>query len=309
MRKKHTKSLSAKLAGALPYTLTNDYLFHIVFQRDEKLLKSLLCSLLDLKEDEIIDVKLENPIYPGDTVDDKEIILDLMITLNHNRKINIELQVSDFDNWPERSLTYLCRSFDDAKRGQNYKDLLPMLHISILDFTLFQEHPEFYARYCFTNTKTHTIYSDKLALNVLDLSRPDLATEEDITSGRQHWSKLFKAKTWEEIKMLASNNKMLESVSETMAEALADKEIRLRCEARRRYEEDKLSAYSSGHQKGLTEGMERGRSEGLSEGQSQEQNNFTALIQKMNENGEAHLLPKLSDLDFLKEMYQKYRIQ
>ena len=35
--------------GKLEYTLTNDYLFHVVMQKNEKVLKGLIGSLLGLK--------------------------------------------------------------------------------------------------------------------------------------------------------------------------------------------------------------------------------------------------------------------
>lgn len=75
----------SKQTGRLRYTLTNDYLFHIVFQRNKKILRGLVQSLLNLKSDEILDIILENPITPGETVNDKTIILDLFITLNNNK--------------------------------------------------------------------------------------------------------------------------------------------------------------------------------------------------------------------------------
>ena len=125
--------------GKLQYTLTNDYLFHIVFQKNKKILRGLVRSLLHLDDDEISSIVLENPITPGEKVNDKTIILDLFITLNNNRKINIEMQVLNGNDWPERSLTYLCRSFDNLEEGQSYTDVIPSMHIGILDFTLFPE--------------------------------------------------------------------------------------------------------------------------------------------------------------------------
>ena len=44
---------------------------------------------------------------------------------------------------------------------------------------MFPEHPEFYATYKLLNVKSHMLYSDKLQLSVLDLTRIDLATTED----------------------------------------------------------------------------------------------------------------------------------
>ena len=69
--------------GKLEYTLMNDYMFHVVMQRNEKVLRGLIGSLLGLSQDEIVSVELKNPIIPGQAVGDKEIILDLMIILNN----------------------------------------------------------------------------------------------------------------------------------------------------------------------------------------------------------------------------------
>lgn len=244
-------------SGKLRYTLTNDYLFHIVFQRNTKILRGLLCSLLNLSDDEIVDIYLENPIDPGEKVDDKTVILDLLITLNNNRKINIEMQLLNRNDWPERSLIYLCRSFNNLTSGQDYIDVMPTIHIGILDFTLFPEYPEFYARYAMKNIKNDNIYSDKLLLNVLDLNQMHLATKEDIQSGLAHWARLFKAETWEDLKMLASEYRDFEDITDTMQQALEDKKIRLQCEARERYERDRTSLYNCGKRDGISEGIEK----------------------------------------------------
>ena len=57
--------------GKLTYTLTNDYLFHIVFQKNKTILRGLIRSLLNLRDNEIVDITLENPIQPGDRINDK----------------------------------------------------------------------------------------------------------------------------------------------------------------------------------------------------------------------------------------------
>jgi len=256
----HTKNL---LTGKLPHTLTNDYLFHIVFQKNPKILRGLIRSLLKLKDEEIIDIRLENPITSGEKADDKTLILDLLITLNGNQKINIEMQVLNTKDWPERSLTYLCRSFDNLESGNDYINVMPVIHIGILDYTLFPEYPEFYAHYAMMNIINHNIYSDKLLLNVLDLTQINIATETDIISGLKHWAQLFKATTWEEIQMLTTNYKDLENIVDIVQEALADKDIRLQCEARERYERDRTSLYNSGHREGHREGHITGLNEGI----------------------------------------------
>jgi len=269
-----------QLSGKLRYTLTNDYLFHIVFQRNTKVLKGLLCSLLHLAENEIVDIYLENPIDPGEKVDDKAVILDLLITLNNNCKINIEMQLINRNDWPERSLVYLCRSFNNLTTGQDYIEVMPTIHIGILDFTLFPKYPEFYARYAMKNIKNENIYSDKLMLNVLDLTQIHLATDEDIQSGLAHWARLFKTETWEDLQMLASEYRDFEDIPDTMQKALEDKKIRLQCEARERYERDRTSLYNCGKRDGISEGIDIGKTEGINIGKSQGIEKSIYMMQK-----------------------------
>ena len=61
----------------------------------------------------------------------------------------------------DRSLLYLCRAFDDLKKGVKYTDLKPTIHIGILDFSPFPEEKEFYSEYQLMNIKTHRFYNSK----------------------------------------------------------------------------------------------------------------------------------------------------
>ena len=67
------------LTGQLPYTLTNDFFFKAFLQKNETTLRGLLSALLSIKLDEISSVTITNPIQEGETVDDKNIILDVTI--------------------------------------------------------------------------------------------------------------------------------------------------------------------------------------------------------------------------------------
>lgn len=103
---------------------------------------------------------------------------------------------------------------------------------------LFSDCPEFYASYKLINIKNHRKYSDNLTLNVLDLSHIELATEEDKLYHIHKWAMLFKATTWEEIKMIAEQNEYLQEASKTMFRMSADELIRKRCRDREEYYQD-----------------------------------------------------------------------
>lgn len=219
-------------SGPIDYGFTNDYMFRIVLQQNNCVLKGLICSLLHLQPDDIISVEITNPILLGDNFDSKEFILDIDVTLNNAMLINLEMQVTNKQNWPERSLSYLCRRFDQLGKDQNYINCKPTIHIGFLDFTPFPECPEFYATYKLLNIKNRHLYSDKFTLCVVDLTHVELATDEDKAYGIHLWARLFKATTWEEIKMIAENNPVIIDACESLYRLNADEITRQRSRAR-----------------------------------------------------------------------------
>lgn len=219
--------------GVIPYGMTNDYMFRAILQKNKRVLKGLICSLLHLDPQDVKSVEITNPIQLGDNIDDKEFLLDIHVLMNDNTIINLEMQVTNERNWLDRSLGYLCRAFDQLRHGQNYSEAKPVFHIGFLDFTPFRDSPEFYSTYKLLNVKNHRKYSDKFALSVVDLTQIELATEEDKAFQIDYWARLFKATTWEEIRMIAKDNEYLTEASETLYELNADQMIQERCYARR----------------------------------------------------------------------------
>ena len=67
---------------------------------------------------------------------------------------------------------------------------------------------------------------------MLDLTRIDLATAEDQNYEIDRWAKLFKAKTWEELRMIAKNNPDLLQASNDLYTVNADEIIRQQARAR-----------------------------------------------------------------------------
>lgn len=218
--------------GVIEFNMTNNYMFRYILQKNEKVLRGLICSLLHLKPEQIKSIEITNPINLSGDITGKEFILDINLKLNDDTLINLEMQVANEYNWPERSLSYLCRSFDQLYQGQEYLDVLPVIHIGFLDFTLHPEAPEFYATYRMLNVKNYLLYSDKFTLSVVNLNQIELATEEDKAYNIDFWARIFKAKTWEDIIMFAKDNEYLQEAAESLYVANADEIIRQQCRAR-----------------------------------------------------------------------------
>lgn len=222
-------------AGTLPILMTNDYLFRALLQNNNYVLKGLVCSLLHLPFEAVQSVEITNPILLGEAIDDKDFFLDVSVLLNNRTLINLEMQVLNEHNWPERSLSYLCRTFDNLNSGSDYLTVKPAVQIGILNFTLFPKHPEFYSTYRFMNEKNHTIYSDKIRLSVLNLTRIDLAADEDRKYHLDLWASFFKAVTWEDLNMLAKQDEFIKEASATVYQLSQEEMIRLQCQAREDY--------------------------------------------------------------------------
>lgn len=223
------------LAGPIEFGFTNDYMFRAILQKNRKVLKGLVCALLHLHPDEVTSILITNPIEPGDSVDAKEFILDIHVQINQHTMLNLEMQVVKQLNWDDRSLSYLCRSYDQLYRGQDYGKTLPVIHIGFLDYSPFSGSKEFYSTYKLTNERTGRVYNDKFVLRMVDLTQIDAATDEDKRYRIDLWARIFKATTWEEIEMLTKQDEYLSEAAQALFELNADELTRQRCRAREDY--------------------------------------------------------------------------
>ena len=93
------------VSGPLSYRLTNDYLFRALLQENNEVLKGLICSLLHVSPGQIHCASIENPIELGNSISEKTFFLDVKVLMNNSTIINLEMQILNIGNWPERSLS------------------------------------------------------------------------------------------------------------------------------------------------------------------------------------------------------------
>ena len=222
-----------KLTGELPVKMTNDYLFRALLQSDNETLKEILAAVLQIDVEEIHSASITNEILLGEQIDDKSFVLDVRVSLNDRESIDLEMQVIREAFWCDRSLSYICRSFDSLNKGAAYDEAKSVRQIAFCDFTLFPDHPEFCATYKLLNVKRpKVVYSEKLILTNIDLTRIDLAVDEDKRSRIDEWAEFFKAKTWEDMKMLAEKNESIGKAISGVWQLTEEEKIRERCRAR-----------------------------------------------------------------------------
>lgn len=216
--------------GEIIYPATYNYMFQALFQENVEALTNLICSTLHWSRSKVKSIEITNPITLGKFIEGKTFILDIKVLLNDYTIVNLEMQLNNYHNWSERSLGYLCRNFDNLNKGDDYINTKRAIHIGFLDYTLFPDLPEFHAIYKMQNIKNHNNYTDKFILHVIELNSIHLATEEDHECGIDKWASFFKAKTWEDIRMLVNQNPSLLSAAETLYQLNMNDQLRETCD-------------------------------------------------------------------------------
>jgi len=184
----------------LKHTFKTDILFKLLFRKHQNLLQHLVAQLLKIPLKSISDFILENPEMPPESIGKKFCRLDIHMTVN-GQKVNLEVQVEDEKNYPERTLFYWARIYSNAlPKSRNYIELPRTIVINIINFPLFEQSPEFHSEFQPLEVTRHNPLTDKMVLHFFEL--PKLPEQIDQNDMLQLWLALFKADTEEELKQI-----------------------------------------------------------------------------------------------------------
>ncbi len=180
----------------LEYTLKNDVLFKMMFVKYPGLLKRLVAELLSIRFESIKDFVIRNPEMPPEVIGGKFCRLDINMTVDGQR-VDLELQVQDEKDYPERSLYYWAREYSTAlDEGGDYAALPRTIIISIVAFPLF-DCAEFHSEYQPLEVTRHTPLTDRQVLHYFELPKlPEIVNSDDEL---KLWLTLFNAKTEEDL--------------------------------------------------------------------------------------------------------------
>jgi len=183
----------------LKYRFTYDTLIKLLFVRYPDLLKRLVAAVLGIAIDNITEFIITNPDIPPEAIGDKFCKLDISMVVNEQR-VNLEVQVDNEGDYPERSLYYWARLYSSAlKSGQPYSSLPRVVIISIVDFPLF-DCVEYRSEFLPLEVRRHELLSDKMAMLYFEVRK--LPKTIDKENELELMLTLFRAKTEEELKQL-----------------------------------------------------------------------------------------------------------
>jgi predicted transposase/invertase (TIGR01784 family) len=173
----------------------------MTFTQYPELLQRLVSELLGIQYDNIEHFRITSPELTPDFVGEKFCKLDISMIVN-SEQVNLEVQVNDEGDFPERSLYYWARMYSSALgEGKDYSELPRTITINILGFTLF-DCKEFHSEFEIREVRRHELLTDKLTKHFYELDK--LPPLENMDSIKEFWLKLFNAKTEEDLTKLTA---------------------------------------------------------------------------------------------------------
>ena len=242
-----------------------DIVFKLIFgvAKNVAILIGFLKAVLDLPAEEFEAIEIIDPHLLRAHIDDKLGILDVKVKTKNGIKINVEIQVQPRSDFPKRVSFYQAKMIgEQVSKSGRYSDIQKVVSIIITDFKLFQDDGHYYSRFTMYDPANGREFPKTQEIHVLEL--PKLPETEDGTE-RWAWSKFFKAKDMEELKMIAEKfpaTEIKQAVAR-YAELTQDEKTRMLIEARQIYEVDRRQerdfAEARGEARGEVKGQEKER--------------------------------------------------
>lgn len=243
-------------------SLKYDEMYRSVFAH-ESVRKQFLSDVLDIPLESIRTARLVTPYLWKRYRSQKLGILDMVLELNDDTKINVELQIRKQEYWVKRQLFYLARMYEeDLKIGQDYKRLKRCISIGILDFRLL-EGEKYHSVYLLRNEDGEEL-TKLWEVHIIELGK---GLQGDRLDG---WIQLFNAKTGEELDMLAAKYKGLAEAAEIMKRMSLGKTLRYQYEAHLKAVRDRRGEDEYVRNQGRAEGITVGKAEGRAAGKAED---------------------------------------
>lgn len=150
-------------------SLKYDYFFKYLMA-NEKVRKHFISDVLGIPLEQIKSVRMANTFLWKRYRRQKQGILDVLLELNDDSKVNIELQVKVLRYWDRRCLFYLAKMFtEDLLFGEKYLKLKKCINISILDFNL--DEGERYHHIYRLRDKEGNEFSELFEIHIIELRK------------------------------------------------------------------------------------------------------------------------------------------
>ena len=267
------------------YNPMNDYLFKFVFGREERkrITLSFLNAVLGREgEDELTDIAFADREFDPRFSEEKLSRLDIYGVVSDGSKINIEVQLVNYQNMEKRTLYYWAQMYQSLRKGEDYENLTRSITINLLNFRLLPQENAHNMYGLYDIASGHRLTED-LEIHFLEIPKFHVKSVKEMKR-LEKWLAYFSNKLDErETEELAMSEAAISEAIRAEQVFMQSDVERWQYEQREKALRDYISGMRAARRIGLAEGRDLGLAEGRAEGTQQ------AMLQSLR-----HLMEELS---------------
>ena len=239
---------------------TNDYVFKRIFgqKKNSDILKDLLQAILPNWNIKNVDPRQEVQLET-DFITDKVCRLDILATLDDGTKVDIEMQMRNYNDIEARSLFYTTREYHQSlENGQDYIEIPKSIGIWISNFNVFSDEGPFHEIVRLRRDYENQIFTDKIEMHYLQLPKFKQKCKR-ISNKLEEWLTFISFENMEELKMI--ENEKVKKAEEELEYLSGDEAERRIAYLRETAEIDRKFAMTAARDQGRVEGRSEGKIE------------------------------------------------
>ena len=241
-------------------TLRNDYAFKRVFgvEENKDVLQDLLECILDIPPENIAGLELLDKEFHKELLSEKLGILDIKLRLKDGTFVDIEIQNSWHFDFPERTLYYWSKMYNEnIKQGQDYTKLPKCITINLIGKG-FDKNKRLHNKYLVLEKDTKEPLASKLEIHILNLAKARVLEGSQFKDKKMkrllNWLKFIETDNSEVREMLAQESPMMRKANTTIEVMEMSPRDKWLYDSRMKYEHDRASCISEGYRRGIERG-------------------------------------------------------
>ena len=244
-----------------------DIIFKKLFtdEGNQHILQAFLSDILEIPYESINNIIVLNSEIMPENIIEKYSRMDIKMTVDGNRLINVEMQIKDEGDYKDRSMYYLSKLYgNQLKSGDGYGKLNQCISINVLNFILFDEWMDFHSSFRMREDKHNSVLTDNFIAHYFELKK--IGKNFDKNNKQELWLRLINAETEDELDMLQQTGvKSIQDAVVVLHKMSADEKTRELAEMREKAlhieATEKAHAKAEGEAIGLKEGERRKEAE------------------------------------------------
>ncbi len=244
-----------------------DIIFKKLFtdEGNQHILQAFLSDILEIPYESINNIIVLNSEIMPENIIEKYSRMDIKMTVDGNRLINVEMQIKDEGDYKDRSMYYLSKLYSNQlKSGDGYGKLNQCISINVLNFILFDEWSDFHSSFRMREDKRNSVLTDNFIAHYFELKK--IGKNFDKNNKQELWLRLINAETEDELDMLQQTGvKQIQDAVVVLHKMSADEKTRELAEMREKAlhieATEKAHARAEGEAIGLKEGERKKEAE------------------------------------------------